>query len=144
MYTISANMLLFSSTISDMSTPDSILSYLPSLASTLRFKDFQSKSSGPFCCPFPNCSGKVISNEDVIKEHGRQCSDEKVRVSLRLFEQDGGKRRKGSKLAKPIKCPVHKRSCVYHWSGWCSHLRYYNNIVDSRQHSVNTPNVGGG
>ena len=67
---MSVNMILFSSTISDMSTPDSILSYSPSLASTLRFKDFQSK---PFCCPFPKCSGKVISNEngnDGIKEHG--------------------------------------------------------------------------
>ena len=132
MYTISANMLLFSSTISDMSTPDSILSYSPSLASTLRFKDFQRKSSGPFCCPFHNCFGKVISNEggsDGIKEHGRQCSDEKVRVALRLFEQDGGKRRKGSKLHMPIRCPVHKYSEVYYWSGWCSHLRDYHSVV---------------
>ena len=107
----------FSSTRSDMSTSDSRLSYSPSLAPTLRFKDFQSRSSGPFCCPFPNCSGKVISNEDGydgIKEHGRQCSDEKVRVALHLFEQDGGKRRKESKLTTPIKFPVHKRSEVYY------------------------------
>ena len=125
-------MILFSSTRSDMSTPDSILSYSPSLASTLRFKDFQSKSSGPFSCPFPNCSGMVISNEDGnngIKKHGRQCSEEKVRIALRLFEQDGRKRRKESKLHMPIRCPVHKHSEVHYWSGWCSHLRDYHSVV---------------
>ena len=130
-----------------MSTSNSRFSYSPSPVSTLRFKGFQRKSSGPFCCPFPNCSGIVIINEDGndgIKEHGRQCSGGNVQEALRVFEQDGGKRRKGSKLTTPIKCPVHKRSCVYYWSGWCSHLREYHNIVDSRQHSVNTPNVGGG
>ena len=129
-------MLLFSSIRSDMSTSESRSSYSPSLASTLQFKDFQRKSSGPFCCPFPNCFGKVISNEggnDGIKEHGRQCSEEKVRIALRLFEQDGGKRRKESKLAKPIRCPVHRHSEVHYWSGWCSHLRDYHNIVNNVQ-----------
>ena len=129
---MSVNMLLFSSIRSDMSTSDSRLSYSPSPTSILRFKDFQRKSSGPFCCPFPNCFGKVISNEggnDGIKEHGRQCSEEKVRIALRLFEQDGGKRRKESKLIKPIKCPVHKRSDVHYWLSWCSHLRDYHSVV---------------
>ena len=77
-----------------------------------------------------------MSNEggsDGIKEHGRQCSEEKVKEALRLFEQDGGKRRKESKLTTPIKCPVHKRSGVNYWSGWCSHLRDYHNIVDNVQ-----------
>ena len=134
-------MILFSSTRSDMSTSDSILSYSPSLASTLRFKDFQSKSSSPFCCPFPNCSGVVISNKDGIKEHGRQCSEEKVRIALHLFEQDGGKRRKESKLHMPIKCPVHKHSEVHYWHGWCSHLRDYHNIVNNVQWTHRTCTV---
>ena len=125
-------MLPFSSTRSDMSTSDSRSSYSPPPASTLQFKDFQSKSLGSFCCPFPRCSGKVISNEGGsggIKEHGRRCSDEKVQTALRLFEQDGGKRRKGSKLHMPIRCPVHKHSEVHYWSGWCSHLRDYHSVV---------------
>ncbi|PAV17629.1 hypothetical protein PNOK_0611500 [Pyrrhoderma noxium] len=66
---------------SNMSTPDSRSSCSPPPASTLRFMDFQSKSLGPYYCPFPNCSGKVISNEggsDGIKEHGRRCSEEKM------------------------------------------------------------------
>ena len=73
-----------------------------------------------------------MSNEggsDGIKEHGRQCSEEKVRVSLRLFEQDGGKRRKGSKLRMPIRCPLHKHSEVHYWLSWCSHLRDYHSVV---------------
>ena len=129
-------MILFSSTRSDMSTSDSRSGCLPSPASTLRFKDFQSKSSGLFCCPFPNCFGKVISNEDGnngIKKHGRQCSEEKVRIALRLFEQDGRKRRKESKLTKPIRCPVHKRSDVHYWLSWCSYLRDYHSVIDNVQ-----------
>ena len=129
-------MLPLPSIRSDMSKSDSRSSYSPSPASTLRFKYFQRKSSGHFCCPFPNCSGKAISNEDGddgIKEHGRQCSEEKVRIALRLFEQDGGKRRKESKLAKPIRCPVHKHLEVHYWLSWCSHLRDYHNIVNNVQ-----------
>ena len=119
-----------------MSTSDSMLSYSPPPTSILRFKGFQRKSSGPFCCPIPNCSGKVISNEagiDGIKEHGRQCSEEKVRVALHLKAQKGVETHHANKISGPQTLGgVLLARLVLTPQG----LPRY-----SRQRSVNTPNV---